>query len=419
MRPKLVSIALVIFVIDGFTRGASGEPSPVMIDTVDEVAVELPATFVTNGWISGTVAEDMPRLRNVQLAAYFEGAWHIMPGIATRKITTQTSHAWSWTLRLPLGGPDAFGEVPTLHWRIKAVATSFAPLEIGRVTDASVWRTAQQSPAVEVWRASFIRTSLHIARVGASRVTPSVPVPVSQYEALKVETDGVPSEAFVQPFISTTKDLRIWPQPSCESVRGRAECTAVFGRAFARGGGFVEPDLQQSYTLWVGVVTRPLPISNEGIELSDWSKFQPFIKSVSERVKVVRSIPLDGVRVAIDMVGAESDGHRWLVPPVARVTGSFSAGPRYVQRRTEVVTLLARSPADASWTVAGTTRLTLGNRAIWTVFAATLGAPGEHRLIAVVSLGTFPPDKPVTEALLGSALAVSAEETLRVVAPRP
>jgi hypothetical protein len=339
------------------------------------------------------------------------GAWVVAPGVANQHPIGGTSIGWTMPFRIA---------DPAQPETLLAVLVK-EPLPQGLVLPPSRWgQIVLQSEPVHVSCASFARSQLRLTAVGSRVPIPGVPVPVANFEEVRIAAQYVPLGALVQLVVQPTDNSRRWPSSHIEVTHDlQLISTAYFGRM-----GLGQLDLHTRFWLYGIVTSYPLPVrERDGIDATEWLKLTRYIKTTSPKVDTVRAILPDAFRVQITRVGVSNDGTYWLTNPIERVEGTFAAGPRYIPTTREIITLLVRASSEKNWHVAGAEYLTK-NRAYWMLPAADLQPAGansnaEFIAIAVVSFHPFDQTRPVTESDLRTRqVSISDEVRYRLAQVR-
>jgi len=374
-------------------------PSDFAMTEVGEIPLgpESPSTLFTKqaDFIRGVLHRRyMPN--SVQLIRQRgDGPWVVLPGVANQHFAGGTEIGWT----MPFHIADPMKPETMIAVLVRE------PLPAGSVLMPARWRQVlHQSAPVLVSCASFERSRMRLTTVGTRAPIPGVPVPVANFEEVGIALQDVPQGAMAQLIVQPTDNNRRWASNHIEVTEDlQLVSTAYFGRTvfdrFSKG----ELDLHSRFWLYGILTTYPLPVrEHDGIDTSEWLKLTRFIKASSPKVDVVRAILRDELRVRVTRVGASNDGTHWLATPIERVEGTFAAGPHYMPRSREIITLLVRSTLEKNWHVAGSEYLTR-NRAYWMIPAADLKPAGTNAsagyiAIAVVSFRPFDEARPVTEA---------------------
>jgi hypothetical protein len=356
------------------------------------------------------------RDRGVQLLKQRDnGPWIVAPSIAsTYPLTGRSGFGWSVPVRIASADRSE---------RLMAVVTK-ETLPAGLVMDSPRWRhVLSQSAAVQVSCASFERSRLRIVQVGGRDVLPGVPMPVSNFEAVTIQVQGLPRSAPVQIWVQPLDNARCWPSEHVEIVQDDlVTLTAYFGRPNRHSSVKEELDIHARFHMRVVATVVPMPARPEGFDPTG-TQFRKFVRVESPKVELVRAMVGDGVDVRITRLGVSNDPTHRLAMPVSRVEGTFQAGWRYQPRSREFITLLVRERRAKSWQVAGMT--TLGkNRAFWVISLADLqpqgtSADGDFVAIAVVTFRPFVSGRPVTDAeVQARRVGISDEKIYRVIKPQ-
>jgi hypothetical protein len=417
IRRVVSAIALVSCVTFPQVSMSALENPTLAIMGLGPVALPLTANgaslFVFPGdIISGTLSRMPYQSGVVQLMARnTDGTWNAT--LAATDITRRAGSAVvSWTI--PASDLGCDGRKPSVE-----IIAVLARLRVppGRLDPAVNSGALARSTPVVMSCVDFDASRIEILDVGYAPTNAANPPRVSHYEDVRVALDGVPPGAIVQLCLRPIENPNIWCQDAAHPTTGIEWLgTAYIGRPDLRRGPAGWEFIDQFARFWItaAIVRRPLPVRPaNGIGPDEWISLRPLVIKESAPVEVIRGFRPGQVRLIITGLGT-TNGRVRLVDPISRVTGHFRPLPGYVRNPKQVLTLLVRRLNDKEWEVAG--RATIpGDQTTWLVSAADLDpfpSPSHDERIAIVVLSDrrFPPDTPVSEAMLHDyALSISDE----------
>jgi hypothetical protein len=344
------------------------------------------------------------------------GRWIVLPGPSASTRPSGTG-ATEWSLPIELEGLDEPESIMCV-----CVGDRLPP---GMVVDPR-WRgVVAESAALEISCQRFDRGRLRVISIGERPAIPNVPMPVAEFEPVKILVQGFPLGTIVQIVTEPQNNSRFWCSERLEVTRDSIVLgNAYFGRLTADASAKRELDIHAQFWMWAVASVRPLPARLEGIGPREWLRLSPHIRGTSPKISAVRAVLPWHVRLHITHLGSSNDGRRWLAPRFSRVEGTFIPGERYRPLRPEIITLLVRSADTKNWSVGAATNLT-NNRALWIMPVSDLlppnANPERESMVAVVVASYLPFDslKPVTAADIGARMiAISEEMTYRIIPPR-
>jgi hypothetical protein len=265
--------------------------------------------------------------------------------------------------------------------------------------------------------------TVRILSVANHAVTPDRELHVARIEQLRVSYEGGPEGAFLQiVVIPDEAGGTVWAMDDWRVTRS-ANAIEQFSVYFGRTGASRERDLYRTFTAYGMLMRRAFPVRGEnGMTASEFRDYAHGIIAISRPVRVIRSLPMDGLAIRIDSLGSADFGDRFLAHPLERVEGLVTAGQNYhPPKQNETVALLIRKIDEPAWEVAGMTRLTPNDLTRWVITVAHLTSSGvakgqdEYRAMAVVLPGTVALKSRVTDAILEDALAISDEVRYHVI----